>query len=221
MSYAIPWGALLFAALSAANASEIASGLPNKSPPETYDGIGAVYTTADRIEQFRFAKYEAEYRYVPSAGSAHEPTIGITAYDTPPTSTVKSCSDASFRCVAIGTEAFAVPRRHLTPSDKYVAYGNSFSVAKCLRGYGNVCQVALIKAECYYNRIKKGCAPTAAERTGDDASGLLYFIYNEDFGVTAYGFAPLTGEPASTDEMLAKAKSRLLIGDHGVLEPNP
>jgi hypothetical protein len=219
VTYARLWGGLLFAALSAAHASEIAPGLSNKTPSETYDGIGAVYTTADRMEQFRFEEYESEFRYVPSAGSAHEPTIGVTTYDTPPTSTVKSCSDASFRCVAIGLEAFAVPRRHLTPSDKYVAYGSSFSVAKCLRGYDDVCQVALIKAECYYNRIKKGCAPTAAERTGDDASGILYFIYNEDFGVTAYGFAPLTGEPVSTDEMLAAAKSRLLIGDHGVLKP--
>lgn len=219
MASAKIWAAILFTTLSAACANEASPVSSSKVAPEAYDGIGAIYTTVDRIEQFRFEQYEARYSYVSSATSDRDPTIGKVSYDTPPTSTVKSCSDVSFRCVAMGSQAFAVPRKHLRPSDKYVANGNSFAVVKCLRGYDDVCQVALIKAECYYNRIEKGCAPTVAGRTGDDASWLLYFVYNEDFGVTAYGIAPLNDKPISADEMLAAAKSRFLVGDHGLLKP--
>jgi|GEM_PF-2671572 len=209
-----------FLLLTASTIMCAASAGASENPDQNaYVGLGAVYVKADRLEQYRFLKREAVYGYIrplkPVLGQAFEPE----SYDTPPNAGVRDCSDANFRCLALDDQAFAVPRKRLVQNDRYVANGNSFAVVKCIRGYKDICQVALIRAECYYNRIKKGCAPTQAERTGNDASWLLYFIYNEDFGVTAYGIAPLTGQTASPEEMLAIAKSFILVGDNGILKP--
>lgn len=186
---------------------------------QAYPGEGAIYATADRMEQYHFLAHLSEYSYTHPLKPVSGQTFEADAYDTPPTAAVHNCSNALVRCVALDTQAFAVPRARLAPADTYVANGNKFTVEACLRGYKNVCQVALVRAECYFNRIRMACAPTGAERTGDDASWLLYFIYNEDFGVTCYGIKPLTGKPVSREEMMAAAKQNFLVGNYGLLGP--
>ena len=60
------------------------------------------------------------------------------------------------------------------------------------------------------------CEPKAGGRANSNDSGpVVYFIYNEDFGVTAYGVA---NQPVSTkDERLSVASQMILEGQRGLL----
>lgn len=132
-------------------------------------------------------------------------------------SRLHDCSDAHYRCVFGMYRVFAVPRAWLTPTSTYKVAGSVLKVEECLRGEGRRCQVALIRSECQQNYEKDECrqADAGVDR-GQTPTPILYFIYNEDFGVTAYG--SVTQAAKSPDERHAIVTQMLLRSEQGQLK---
>jgi hypothetical protein len=132
-------------------------------------------------------------------------------------SPLTECSTAEYRCIAMGRTALAVTPE-LKPTSVYTANGTVFTVESCLRTADDHCQVALISGDCQSVKPVGGalaCAPRAkGEPGGPFASQVVYFIYNEDYGVTSFGIADtkLTGA-----EREAKARELVLQGVRGFL----
>jgi hypothetical protein len=132
-------------------------------------------------------------------------------------SPLTECSTPEFRCVAMGRTALAVPPT-LTATSAYTANGTVFTVESCLRPADDHCQVALIGGDC--QSVKPvgdtlTCAPRVkGQPAGPFGTQVVYFIYNEDYGVTSFGIADakLTGA-----EREAKAREMVLQGDRGLL----
>lgn len=129
---------------------------------------------------------------------------------------VKDCSDERYRCIVGSFRVFAVPRGALLPTSTYVAAGSSFRVEECYRGDATHCSVALISSDCQQRSGRDGCSEVLGGRTKSNNTGpVLYFIYNEDFGVTAYGSVH---QPASTEEeRRIIAAWMVLRGERGLL----
>jgi len=184
----------------------------------TYPGIGATYWNAERTDYYLYRSSIAEYHYVYPKAPVRGQTFDVDTWDQWPNAVVKDCSDTIYRCVMLDWQAFAVPRAPLKPDDRYVVHGNDFRVVDCVRGFRGVCQVALIRAACYVNAERHGCAPTKAEESHGVSSWILYFIYNEDCGVTSYGIAPMREGEAPKSEAREKAMGYTLAGDNGLLK---
>jgi len=123
------------------------------------------------------------------------------------------CSNKEYRCVASWGRTYAVPRKRLSPDARYSLEGVSFRIEKCIRGDASVCQVALISGGCVEN-LDHECVPEPIAAT-TSWGYVVYFIYNEDFGVTAMGVAP---KPvADIPAMQAIASQSILQGRNGIL----
>lgn len=126
------------------------------------------------------------------------------------------CSDAQYRCVFGAYRVFAVPRETLLRNATYVVAGSTLHVEECFRGAGTTCQVALISSDCQERLALGVCKAVVGGRSkSNDLGPVLYFIYNEDFGVTAYG-SSLDPLP-STEEMRVAASQSILKGNTGLL----
>jgi hypothetical protein len=121
------------------------------------------------------------------------------------------CSDREYRCLSVQLRVYAVPGVGLSPGATYETAGAKFRVEDCLRVDGRLCQVALISSirpvrpgEGYEQWFPKGVQ-----------SPDVYFIYNEDFGVTSFG---MTFNPAQSaaDRMVA-ATDKILQCKVGLL----
>ncbi len=124
------------------------------------------------------------------------------------------CSDRQYRCVSSWHRTYAIPRRRLSPTDIYAKDGVTFKVEKCLRGDAAICQVALIGGYCVSARNERS-TPEPREEQPAPWLYVTYFLYNEDFGITAMG---VTQSPAATvDEKLAIASQSILRGSKGLL----
>lgn len=131
-------------------------------------------------------------------------------------SPMRDCSDEKYRCTFGARRVFAVPRDRLSPHAVYVAGGSTLRVEECLRGNEAICQVALISSDCQQYSGLEGCAQVPGGRTKSAYPGpVLYFIYNEDFGVTAYGYLNSPGRTAAA--RLAAAGQMFLQGERGLL----
>jgi hypothetical protein len=131
----------------------------------------------------------------------------------------RDCSDANYRCMKTSTEVLAVPRGPLSPDSSYAVAGTQFAVKECLRGLKNVCQVALIRADCPSIEILSATEIACEIYPGgrDKAPGpITYFIYNEDYGVTSIGFPSAEGR--SDIEIEKLARTYVLQGDAGLLK---
>jgi hypothetical protein len=126
------------------------------------------------------------------------------------------CSDAKYRCVYGLFRVFAVPRKGLTKVSTYSAGGAEFRIQRCLRAAGEHCQVALISSDCQEHSGTDGCQQVEGGRQRSSAPGpVLYFIYNEDFGVISYGSVE---EPLQTQSSQTAAASKwILHGARGLL----
>jgi hypothetical protein len=129
------------------------------------------------------------------------------------------CSTAGFKCVVMGRTTLAVVP-HLAPGSAYTVKGTMFSVDNCLRSVDGHCQVVLISGDC--QSVKRAgdaleCAPrVAGAPAGQFGAHIVYFIYNEDYGVTSFGIAD-TKLSAADREL--KAREFVLRGDRGLLAP--
>lgn len=125
------------------------------------------------------------------------------------------CSDGQYRCIVGLSRVFAVPRARLSPTATYLAGGAVFKVEECLRGNASICQVALISSDCR-QVSDEACEEVVGGRARSANPGpIIYFIYNEDFGVTAYGSAKAALQ--TLDERRACAAQMILQGQTGLL----
>jgi hypothetical protein len=184
-----------------------------------YDGEGAKYVSPDRTEQYVFLAKIAEYQYVYPHKRIGGQIFPPDQSDQVPNAATGDCSDPAFRCVNYDYQAFAVPKKGLTPNDHYVAAGNFFEVVQCVRENGNVCQVALIRDKCYYINKLGTCDPVEANSEERQTPWLMYFFYNDDFGVTSFGIAPSRPDDAPVETVSAFAKKYVLVRDNGLLKP--
>jgi hypothetical protein len=94
----------------------------------------------------------------------------------------------------------------------YEKHGVIFYVEECLRGDARRCQVALISGKCGHapSLREMRCLPTPRGGVGSQAvyDYVIYFLYNEDFGITAFG---------ATDHLVATKAGRLAIATQMVL----
>jgi hypothetical protein len=128
---------------------------------------------------------------------------------------VRNCSTTQYRCVSVWLRVFAVPKARLSPAEEYSVAGAVLKVEDCLRGDATICQVALISADCEM-MLDESCQKVAGGREKSGKPGpVVYFIYNEDVGVTAYGVAD---QPVNAkDERLSVASQMILQGQKGLL----
>ena len=129
---------------------------------------------------------------------------------------VHDCSSIKYRCIFSSHRVYAVPKIMLKPADNYVAGGAQFKIEDCLRGDAKICQVAVISSDCQNPVPKDACELIVGGRRYNKNPGpFVYFIYNEDFGITAFG---VTGQPAITaGERLTVASQMVLQGMRGLL----
>lgn len=126
------------------------------------------------------------------------------------------CSDVRYRCVYGFFRVFAIPRQTLSPTEVYVVAGSVLRVEQCLRGDSSVCQVALISSDCQERVRPDTCSQTTEGKAKNRMRGpVLYFIYNEDFGVTAYGSSP--NRVQTRDGQRVVATQMVLQGNRGLL----
>jgi hypothetical protein len=183
-----------------------------------YTGVGTVYVSADRTESYQFQEHIAKYIYIYPKNRVPGQTFRIDNTDLLPDAGLTDCSDASFRCIVFGRSAFAVPRQRLSHMPSYVAAGNALKVMQCLRGLKDVCQVALIRVRCFVHPVHNHCEPSRDESLPSELLEQMYFIYNEDYGVTSFGNAPEELD-ASSAQMMNWATEYILVGDNGLLKP--
>jgi hypothetical protein len=124
------------------------------------------------------------------------------------------CSDSQYRCVNSWTRTYAIPRKRLSPTSAYVKDGVTFRVESCLRGDEAVCQVALIGGYCLA-APDYGCSQGLPEGQSPKWGYVTYFLYNEDFGITAMGVT--NGPPAEVSEKMVIASQSILQGSRGLL----
>lgn len=137
-------------------------------------------------------------------------------FDEPTTDRLWDCSDNKLLCLYGAYRVFAIPRAGVQPSSEYLAAGAFFRVERCIRGSDDRCQVALISSDCQ-NRSEAGrCTQIPGGRLNSHAPGPIgYFIFNEDSGVTAYGFRQ---EPALTaEDRFDAAAGMVLRSERGLL----
>jgi hypothetical protein len=185
-------------------------------------------TATDRSQSVRYESIGRTGYYVFSKGSAthglsmaRNPTseqqrefqesLGYSLYD---------CSTSSYRCLRTWFRVFAVPRGQLSSSMKYSVDGVQLRVEACLRASGDVCQVALISADCQLMVGDDACKLHPDGRAKSPQPGpITYFIYNEDYGVTAFGTAGEWPEPAERLDVAQRVASQVVLqGDAGLLK---
>jgi hypothetical protein len=126
------------------------------------------------------------------------------------------CSNATYLCVFGSFRVFALPRNRLSPGATYAVGGSVFKVEECFRGDAKICQAALISSSCQKQLGVDACEQVIVDHENNREPGpIVYFIYNEDHGVTAYG--TVKKPPQTRGEKLAIATQMILQGDVGIL----
>lgn len=130
---------------------------------------------------------------------------------------VIDCSDATVRCIRSWSRTLAVPRAGLKPRETYRKDGVVFDVEECIRGDAELCQVALVSAKCWHRSASELCDEKSETRSNPNASAeyVVYFIYNDDFGITAFGIVNRVAKTRAARRALATQS--VLISAHGLL----
>jgi hypothetical protein len=194
------------------------SGADNGTVP-TRKPFLIVYSNPERTANYEFNEMGANFTYIKSK----HPVVGQPSpsdeFEIGGGAVTRDCSDIQFRCITFGSEAMAIPRAGLAPNASYFAAGSKLTVVDCLRGTESVCQAALIKVECLYDWRLDQCRTDLAKKTLGLRPLELSFIYNEDYGITSFGFTKF-GEtaPKTEGELTALATEYILVGDLGLLK---
>ena len=128
---------------------------------------------------------------------------------------VKDCSDTTYQCLQAWSRTLAVPRAGLRPGSAYSKEGVVFNVEECIRGKGARCQVAVVSAICE-ERDADGPCRTATSKMHAPLEYVIYFMYNEDFGITAMGVANQVASTAESRRVIASQS--ILISKKGLLK---
>jgi hypothetical protein len=189
------------------------------SANQSGSGGTAVYQDAGRTLQTTITK--DLWTVGPMAGQAQPPpgpdpdpeaAADSVAHD------LVDCSDDTLLCAQSWGWTLAVPRAGLKRRTSYRKDGVTFRVHECLRGDGQRCQVALLSAVCGREIGNGRCARSVRPlRPGSRVEYVLYFFFNEDFGITAMGAGNRIASSAAARR--AVATQQILIGDQGLLGP--
>jgi hypothetical protein len=130
---------------------------------------------------------------------------------------VVDCSDPMYRCVQSWSRTIAIPRAGLKSGLKYEKDGVLFDVETCLRGDVDRCQVALVSAKCEGRSGDGTCSHSRSTHKEKPArfEYVMYFLYNEDVGVTAMGIGNQVASTLSAKR--AVATQSVLVGVRGLL----
>jgi hypothetical protein len=131
---------------------------------------------------------------------------------------IVDCSDSIVRCVRSWSRTLAVPRAGVKPRETYRKDGVVFDVEECLRGDTERCQVALVSATCWHRSDGEMCDEKTEAHGGSSANVeyVVYFIYNNDFGITALGVANRVATTPAARRGLATQS--VLISSRGLLK---
>jgi hypothetical protein len=128
------------------------------------------------------------------------------------------CSDAVLLCAQSWGWTLAVPGTGLKRRARYSKDGVTFRVHECVGGSGEGCHVALVSAVCGRVLGPGRCASSLRQqRPGSRVGYVLYFFFNEDFGITALGAGNRIA--GSAEARRAVATQQILVGDQGLLGP--
>ncbi len=176
------------------------------------------YESIDRTAYYSFSAGHGMHGEVPALNptaeqkQAFSESLGYPLHD---------CSTPRYRCLRTWFRVFAIPAGHTSRGMTYSVAGTQLKVESCLRGPDIACQVALISADCQVMQTEDACELYAGGREKSPRPGpITYFIYSEDYGVTAFG----TGGawPESADERVAVAErvaaQYVLQGQVGLLK---
>jgi hypothetical protein len=176
-----------------------------------------VYENAERTLQTTITR--SLWTVGPVAAEAQAPAESDTEpFAEPIARDMVDCSDETLRCAQAWGWTLAVPRAGLRSRARYSKDGVAFRVHECLRGDQQRCQVALISAVCERELRQGRCTRSVRQtRPGARVEYVLYFLFNEDFGITAMGAGNrIARSPAARR---AVASQEILIGDQGLLGP--
>jgi hypothetical protein len=127
------------------------------------------------------------------------------------------CSSRSFLCRQVHNMVFAVPRAPLSATSQYIAAGARFKVDKCYQYTDKKCSVALVESNCEFLTEAGKCEPYSNGRVASANPGpVVYFIFNERYGVVSFGFGADFVPDLETAEN--SAQYLLLQGDRGLLK---
>lgn len=187
-------------------------------PPVAMDGSHVVrYESVGRTGYYVFSEQSGTHGLIRARNPTSEQqrefeeSLGYPIYD---------CSTSSYRCLRTWFRVFAVPRGQLSPKMNYAVDGVQVQVETCLRGSGQVCQVALISADCQLMVGDDACELYPGGRVKSPQPGpITYFIYNEDYGVTAFGTAGEWPAPAERLDVANRVATQVVLqGDAGLLK---
>lgn len=181
-----------------------------------------LYTNEKRTSYERFVQDDKDRNAVWWEGGNFAPKHRSTPrqqnffYDEYTSAPLKDCSDEKFRCVYGIYRVFAVPRQGLGSSSAYSVGGADLRVEKCVKGGAERCKVALIRSECQSKVEPDQCVAVTGEHANSPAPGpIVYFLFSEDVGITAYGSVD---EPADAERgPLTVARKMLLRSSKGLL----
>jgi hypothetical protein len=210
---------MLAVAIEIAACCVVATALGSESAPKLKP---ILYTNDKRTSYERFVQDDKDKNTVWWEGGGFAPKHRSTPrqqeffYDEYTSAPLKDCSDEKFRCVYGIYRVFAVPRQGLGSSSAYSVGGADFRVEKCIKGGEERCKVALIRSECQSKVEPDRCVAVTGGRANGPAPGpIVYFLFSEDVGITAYGSVD---EPSDTEKgPLTIARKMLLRSGKGLL----
>jgi hypothetical protein len=124
------------------------------------------------------------------------------------------CSDNLYKCTNTGIGMLAIPRAGLTIGVPYTHRGAKFQPLKCLALVDDTCAVVLVRSECLRN-VALECLSEATSSSGALTKKILYFIFHEELGVSAFVEGEGTFEQLQRHEVLEGPM--YLRGNRGLL----
>jgi hypothetical protein len=189
--------------------SSSAVGTGERSP----DQCKSIYIDAARMNQTTVTAQEWGIGQIASRGATRSSQSTGNLLESSYQPTI-DCSDAVYKCVRSWGRTLAIPRRGPRLHESYEKDHVKFVVDGCLRFDKEICTVAIVSGRCAQVNPDGSCAKGALASAHSKYDNVDYFIYNDDFGVTALGS---TDRPrASIDERVAIASQMVLISNVGI-----
>ena len=130
---------------------------------------------------------------------------------------IYDCSNSEYLCLRTWFRVFAVPHRSISGELGFTVGGAQIRVEQCIRESDRGCQVAVLRADCELMIGLDECGAYAGGREKSPAPGpVTYFVYNEDYGITAFGTSSVIAEDPQQQLMIAT--QLVLQGSVGLLK---
>lgn len=182
---------------------------------DSADDCQSIYADASRMNEVKVSRREWEAGQIASPSAIRSATASGLLMESVGQPVI-DCSDATYRCLRSWTHTLAVPRDGLRLHSRYQKDHVIFVVEDCLRVDGSTCATAVVSARCTVLNPKGSCSPgKAGDAGGSKFENVDYFVYSQDFGITAFGSTDRLR--VTKDERFAIASQMVLISDIGML----